>query len=470
MLRSIAVKLTLAFLLVGLSGALLVAVILQVRTRTAFDQFILDRDQQALVDNLEFFYQSNGSWTGVAGNLPYITGSAYSTHPDYRRSTQPFGQSEFTLVNIDRTVLLSSAGDRTDQLVSAHSLDSAVPLKANNLTVGYLILGTSPHRFNAASPEAIFLDSINRATLYGALGAAALALFLGSVLAYTQTRSLRELTHATLEIARGKFGRQVKVRSRDEFGELTSSFNKMSTDLARASQLRQQMTADIAHDLRTPLSVISGYAEALSDQKLPGTPEVYGILYEETQHLSRLVEDLRTLSLADSGELSLLRQPTDPQALLQRVALRHSVAAVQKGIHLRVEASPNLPAISIDQERIAQVLDNLVSNAFRYTPSPVSPSNPNNEGEKIGEVSLIAQRGVHCVELVVKDNGRGIAPEDLSLIFDRFFRGDPSRSQNGESGLGLAIAKSIVEAHGGTISAASALGHGAVFTIRLPEA
>ena len=381
------------------------------------------------------------------------------------------GLSQVTLVSTDHTVLLSNVTGQTGQKVSDQNLSRAVPLKDNNLTVGYLILGTSPYQFNAASPEGIFIGSINLSTLYGAMGAAALALILGGVLAFTQTRSLRELKHATLEISSGKFGRQVKVRSHDEFGELASSFNQMSTQLARASQLRKQMTADIAHDLRTPLSVISGYAEALSDQKLPGTPEVYNILYQETQHLSRLVEDLRTLSLADSGELSLLRQPTDLQMLLQRVAVRHSVAAEQKGIRLTVEASPNLPVISIDQERISQVLDNLVSNAFRYTPSHNSSAAPNTQAETQGTVTLIAQFGEHQdIELVVKDNGRGIAAEDLPFIFDRFYRGDPSRPQNGESGLGLAIAKSIVEAHGGTISASSALGQGAAFTIHLPTA
>jgi signal transduction histidine kinase len=228
----------------------------------------------------------------------------------------------------------------------------------------------------------------------------------------------------------------------------------MSLDLERATQARRQMTADIAHDLRSPLSVISGYSEALSDGKLPGTPETYNILYQETKHLSHLVEDLRLLSLADAGELSLILQPIDPRQILERVAARHAVKAQQKGISLRVEAVQDLPAVSMDGERISQVLDNLILNAFRYTP-------------RGGEIILAAKPLNGAIQLQVRDNGGGIAPEDLPYIFDRFYRGDRSRQENGESGLGLAIAKSIVEAHGGMIAVESTPGQGTVFNITL---
>jgi signal transduction histidine kinase len=260
------------------------------------------------------------------------------------------------------------------------------------------------------------------------------------------------MTEATVEIAHGKLGRQVKVRSKDELGELASSFNQMSLDLERATLARRQMTADIAHDLRSPLSVISGYAEALSDGKLLGTPEVYTILNQETKHLNTLVEDLRLLSLADAGELSLLLQLISPQVILDRVAARYAVSARQKDITLRVESDAGLPEIKVDVERMQQVFDNLVVNAFRYTPAG-------------GDVVLSAQADDQGVRLQVRDNGSGIAAEDLPHIFDRFYRGDKSRVENGESGLGLAIAKSIVEAHGGTITVESTLGLGTTFTI-----
>jgi two-component system, OmpR family, sensor histidine kinase BaeS len=452
-MRSIAARLTLAFLFIGLTGAVLMAIILQIRARTAFDEFILSRDQQSLVDSLLNYYQTTGSWAGISndnGFGPPTSSRSPMMRPDNRRST-----THYTLIDTNHTVKYSNFRNQANPVVSDQELKQAIPLKVNQEIIGWLILSPFPSQWGPNTPERIFLDNINRATLLSALGAIALALAVGGLLALTLTKSIREMTEVTHEIARGKFGRQVKVRSKDELGELASSFNKMSIDLEKATESRKQMTADIAHDLRTPLSIISGYAEALSDNKLPGSPEIYKILYQETQHLSRLVDDLRTLTQADSGELALILQPTSPSELLGRVLARHAVAAQQKGVSLKLDIDENLPLINIDPERISQVLDNLINNAFRY----LSPQ---------GTIMLSARKTEPFLSVQVRDNGSGIAVDDLPHIFDRFYRGDPSRQQNGESGLGLAIAKSIVEAHGGRISAESHPGNGTVFTINLP--
>jgi signal transduction histidine kinase len=229
----------------------------------------------------------------------------------------------------------------------------------------------------------------------------------------------------------------------------------MSTNLARANQLRRQMTADIAHDLRTPTSVIMGYTEALSDGKLPGTPEVFQVMHEEAQHLNHLIDDLRTLSLADAGELSLLKQAIAPQTLLERAATAHSIQANNQETRLLVEPAANLPPVHVDPDRMAQVLDNLVGNALRHTPAG-------------GQITLSAASDDGQILLKVQDTGSGIAPEDLPHVFNRFYRADSSRAHNGASGLGLAIARSIVETHGGTITAESAPGRGTTITISLP--
>jgi signal transduction histidine kinase len=217
------------------------------------------------------------------------------------------------------------------------------------------------------------------------------------------------------------------------------------------------MTADIAHELRTPLSLILGYTESLSDGKLPATQETFDLMHDEAQHLSRLIDDLRTLSLAEAGELPLTRRPVDPGSLLERAKVAHVPEAQRQGVAIRVEAPEDLPQIEVDPGRLAQVLENLMSNALLYT----------SDG---GQIALSAEAGGDTVYLRVRDNGVGIAPEDLPFIFDRFYRADKSRRRHGgESGLGLAIAKSFVEAHGGSISVESVPGGGTTFTIALPS-
>jgi len=249
----------------------------------------------------------------------------------------------------------------------------------------------------------------------------------------------------------------VPVRSQDELGELATAFNQMSSDLARANALRRQMTADIAHDLRTPLTVITGYLESLRDGVLKPSPGRFDAMYSEAQHLQRLVEDLRTLSLADAGELPLNRRPTSPRALLEELAAAYEHRAAQAGVTLQVRANHYIPLIQVDPDRIKQVLSNLISNALRYTPTG-------------GQISLTATRHDDQVLLSVQDSGMGITPEALPHIFERFYRGDPARpGQEGESGLGLAIARSIVKMHGGRIWAESDPGAGSTFIIALPN-
>jgi signal transduction histidine kinase len=291
-----------------------------------------------------------------------------------------------------------------------------------------------------------------------ALAAMAIAVFLGVILARTLTRPVRDLTGAIQAMARGELRQEVPVRSSDELGTLTATFNQMSADLARANDLRRQQIADIAHDLRTPLTVITGYIEALRDGVLRPTPARFDAMNTEAQHLKRLVDDLRTLSLADAGELPMTPQPTAPAALLERLAAAYAPQAAARGIALAVDAAPDLPEVAVDPERMVQVLGNLVTNALRHTPAG-------------GRIDLAARAEGARVTLTVTDTGEGIPPDVLPHIFDRFYRGDPARSQpDGESGLGLAIAKSIVEAHGGTIAATSAPGQGTTFTITLPRA
>ncbi len=451
-MRSLALRFTLAVLLVGLIGAILMAFFVWHNTQNRFGQFVVDRDRFSFVNTLAQYYQTNGSWAGVetvfsSGRVP-VPGSEQDSH-----------HSALALVDADGQVVFSEGDSQAiDESVQLER-GRGVPIRVDGEVVGWLrFVPRSAQNPAPDSPEGSFLADTTKAILYSALGATIIALLLGVLLARTLTRPIRELTQATRVLAKGELGQQVSVHTRDELGELATSFNQMSADLAHASELRRQLMADIAHELRTPLSLILGYTESLSDGKLPPSQETFDIMHDEAQHLSRLVDDLRTLSLVDAGELPLTRQPLDVPVLLERVVSAHLPETQRRGISLRAELSPALPAIEADPGRMAQVLENLVSNALSYTP----------EG---GAIILSAKAAPGVVKLCVQDNGAGIAPEDLPLVFDRFYRADKSLQRNGtESGLGLAIAKSIVEAHGGSISVESTLGQGTTFTITLPAA
>lgn len=463
-MRSIAAKFTLAFLAVGLTGTLLVLANLFIQVRSAFNQFVLNQYQQTVVKNMVTYYQAHGStWDGISSQMPILTALPPTSLGNLQ--VVPEESIPYTLVDADHTVVVSSAGASVGEKVPGFELEHAIALNIDGQPVGWLMLTFFPRQGSPNSPEGIFFTSINRAILYSALGSLLLAVLLGGLLSFTMTRSLRELTLATDEMARGKLGQQVQIRSNDELGKLAASFNKMSQEVARATQMRRQMTVDVAHDLRTPLSIISGYAETLADHSLDPSPEVFAAMYQETQHLNRLVDDLRTLSLVDAGELTLYPEPVNPADFLAQVAARLALKAAQQGVTIRLEAASDLPAVRVDPTRFAQVFDNLVVNALRYTHSSANlPANPAVKGVII----LSARQADGILQLTIADNGTGIDPGNLPRIFDRFYRGNSARPQDGESGLGLAICKSIVEAHGGTISVESTSGQGAAFTILLP--
>ena len=449
-MRSLTLKLTLAFFFVSMIGVALVALLVSLRTQSEFDQFVLESYQIDLMEDLSQYYQQNRSWDEI---------DTIAVRSPYRgfRGVHGLIPAPLTLTDVEGTVIYGGAGNISGEIIPDDELDSAVPVEVDGDTVGWVLFTQFGGGQSAPpeSPESKFLENLNQAVILSVLVALVVATLLGVFLARTISRPIREVTAATKIVAGGDLGYQVPVRTKDEIGELAASFNQMSADLDQANEQRRQMTADIAHDLRTPLSVILGYMEALSAGKLEPTPETFAVMYAKGQHLRHLIDDLRILALADSGELTLTRRLVQPSTLLEHTALAHAVEAREKGIDLHVEASDDLPEFEVDPDRMTQVLGNLVSNSLRYTP----------EG---GEIALTAARENQDIVLVVRDNGSGIAPDDVTQIFDRFYRSDRSRQQNGESGLGLAIAKSIVQAHGGTISAASTLGEGTTFSIRMP--
>ncbi len=453
-MRSISFKLILAFLIVGLIGSALVALFAVLNTRAQFNRFVADQNREGVAGLLADYYEENGSWDGLNEALSFFR------RPSFRDRRGIVGQPGFVqvlamplLLDNDGRVVLAGAGYNVGELAPESVQKQGIPVLVDGQEVGQLVL---PEGFNRLlESEIAFLDRVNRVVIFSAIGATVVALVLGILLARTLTRPLRELTAATRSVAQGNLEVQVPVRSEDELGQLAVSFNQMNAELARSRDLRRQMTADVAHELRTPLSIILGHAEALNEGVLPADPETLAIIHDETRRLNRLVDDLRTLSLAEAGEMNLTRRMISPAALLKRAAAAHAPQIKRQGIDLDVEASPDLADVDVDPDRIAQVLDNLLGNAIRYTPAG-------------GRIGLSAKPGPLGVRFTVDDSGPGVSADELPNLFERFYRGDKSRQRGeGNSGLGLAIARSIVEAHGGRISADSQPGQGLAFNIDL---
>ncbi len=445
-------RLALAFALTSLVGIGLAAVFVRQLVASQFDAFVVEQRRTEFVALAASYYAAHGGWEGVSpqalfGPLGRHAGGGPAAGPG------PDPRVAFALIDQSGTTLLSPDPRERGRPADPRRLAGGAPVIVDGEVVGRVYLARPPGRNPA---EERYLARTDQALAAAALIAVVVALPLGLLLARLITRPVRDLTQATRAIAAGELGQQVPVRSRDELGLLAQQFNQMSADLKRATELRRRMTADIAHDLRTPLTVIAGYLEALRDQSLRPTPARFAAMHNETRILLRLVEDLHTLSLADAGELALRLQPADPAALLAQVGQTYRDAAAQAGVELCVEAAPGLPAVDVDSEQLLRALGNLVSNALRYT----------SAGQR---VTLRAEPAPGGVALIVADTGRGIPAEHLPNIFERFYRADESRQRDtGGSGLGLAIVRSIVAAHGGQIAVASALGEGTTFTVTLP--
>ena len=460
--RSITAKLILAFLAVSVVVVALASGITYVLTVRDFKQLVFNQTRDNFVADVGLYYQMNGSWEGIQ---QYV--SLRDTFPQPGGpgpgSSQPNsgpggGQNQaaaitFLLADANGNVLVPAGQYPTGAQVPAAKLAQGTAVEVSGKQVGTVLVIGSPPPLGGL--ELQYLNRTNQALLYAALGAALLALGLGAILARTLTHPLRDLTRAIHAMAKGELKQHVSVKSKDELGELAAAFNQMSSDLDRLNLSRRQMTADIAHDLRSPLTVIGGYVESMRDGVLKPTPERLDTIHAEVDHLQRLVEDLRTLSQADAGVLTLNRVALTPLALLERMAKSYEQQAAQKSVTLGVQARADLPEVALDPDRMAQVFGNLISNSLRYTPAG-------------GHIVLAARQEKEQMAFSVEDNGQGIAAEALPFIFDRFYRADPARSQASESGLGLAIARSIVEAHGGSISAESGVGKGTKIRMVFP--
>ena len=304
--------------------------------------------------------------------------------------------------------------------------------------------------------------------VWAGLIALALSAIVAVLLARSIARPLQALTRASEEMARGNYDQQIPLRRRDEVGRLASAFNEMARQVGRSHVQMRALVANVSHDLKTPLTSILGFAQALRDGAVTGpeqTAETGAIIHEEAERMQALVEDLLYLSEIEAGEVVLTREPVDLGALAARAARRFEPALRERGMELTVDvpvggAHGRAPLQIVgDSARLERVLDNLLDNARKYTP----------DGGRVDVHGRVEPGARPAVHLGVFNSGSHIPPQDLPRVFDRFYRRDRARARAGGSGLGLAIAKELVELHGGSLTAASDAA-GTTFTVVLPHA
>lgn len=442
-------RLIAAFVLVALVGVSVVALLANRATTAGFNRYLLAEGVGTWSDvaaQLGETYAQSGDWSGAQAILSAVVGPGRGG-----------GSTRLTLLD-SAGVTIATAGARRGQGQGQGPEPQSLPVTADGITVATLLV-SAPGMGGGRAGE-LYLAEVNRAIRWGGVVAVALAIALGAWLAYRLTRPLLALTGAAQEMAAGRLQQAVSIHDEGEIGELAAEFNRMAESLSAAEALRRQLLADVAHELRTPISVLRGQLEAMLDGVFPLTTENLAVAHEETILLGRLVDDLRTLSLADAGQLPLHRRDVDPAETVARAAAAFAPLFEAENVTLRVEPVQALPAVWADSERLDQVLGNLLTNALRYAAQG---------GQEPPEVRLSAARDPDGVRFTVADNGPGLSEEAQARIFDRFWRGDQSRSREaGGSGLGLAISRAIVESHGGRLWVESRPGEGTAFHIALP--
>jgi len=361
------------------------------------------------------------------------------------------------LVAVNGTVI----GDSKGKLLGTNytdSSDSPLEMFLGAQFLGKVYISSDPEAELYVAPFLRLSTSINRSLLLGGSLAIAIALLLTFVLSRRITSPIGVLAKAARRLGRGDLSQRVQLKGEGEVAALAQSFNSMAADLAHAEQLRRNLVADVAHELRTPISNIQGYLEAIRDRVMKPNAATIRSLNEEAALLSRLVNELQELSLAEAGELKLVYQAENITTLIKQAVTPWQPKVAAKEISLSLDLPDNLPLVNIDWQRVNQVLHNLLENAVAYT-------------HKGGTINVAATTQGDWVEVCVSDTGEGIPAEDLPNIFERFYRVDKSRARvTGGSGLGLTIAKRLVEAHGGKITVQSELGKGSRFSFTLPIA
>lgn len=410
-----------------------------------------------LHDGLQIYYRARGSWAGVANEMSLDSAAG-------RALTFADQWENVILLDEENRVLIdrgSADTARVGQVYTLDANDTSYPITAAGAPgaepVGApigVVVYTDPL---PTRPMFVVVFLLPPVVLVAGF-AGVLTLILGLLLSRRVVAPLADVIATAQEVAAGNLSARVEERGAGDLRSLSDSFNQMAGSLERNDRERRNMLADVAHELRTPLTVMRGRLEGIFDGIYPLREEQVAPVLEEVYILDRLVEDLRLLALAETRQLSLDLREIDLGDLARRSASLFEAEAADKGIAIVTEVEPGLPEVQADPQRIEQVIGNLLSNALRYMP------------DGGGQVTLSVQRREQGVMVSITDTGPGIAAADLPHLFDRFWRADKSRARaSGGAGLGLAIARQLVELHHGKIGVESAVGQGARFWFTLPE-
>lgn len=400
---------------------------------------------------LNSYYQRQGSWAGVESFLNSRGKASPRGHMGSNMRGILPGE-ELVLTDEKGMVLFDSQDEIWGDILPQNYLDRGTPLVIEGKRIGTLILQPEASRA-VLTMEEQFSRSVIMAVLWGGMAAVLAGTVLSFLLTGQIAKPLALLTSSAKRFARRDFSHRVEINSKDEVGKLADAFNFMADSIEDNERLRRNLTADVSHELRTPLTILRGNFESLQAGRKP-TMELISSLHDEVLRLSRLVRDLESINLAEAGKLPLHYKDVDVSSLCSRASLPFQHEATEREILFTWEVDGSLKSWTMDEDRIMQVLVNLLANAFRFTPDR-------------GKILLKA--GKLNGELVIKiiDSGPGISKEDIPYIFERFYKSGRGRDEG--SGLGLSIAKSFVEAHGGKISADTFPNGGSILTFSIPQ-
>ncbi|TCS82475.1 ATP-binding protein [Tepidibacillus fermentans] len=454
-------KLIIAFSSIVVIMALLQSIFFQNRIQNVFENYVRQNESERIEtwkEILTEYYQFYGKWDDIQQVLVNNKNLVQNRKGPMWKNNQTIPRmAELQLIVADKNGKV--IGDSDEEWIGHNSKEISgihEDLLLNGQKIGELIIERDKS-IGILSLEQQFLNSMNNSLLFGTAIAVVVAVLFGIVFANKLTKPLESLMIGIRHLAKGDTSYRVTVNTKDEFHQLSKAFNEMSAKLEHNEEVRKQLVADVAHELRTPLSILRGQLESIQEGAIQPTPEVILQLNDEVLRLTRLVNDLQQLSLAEAGQLVLNKKRVNIKQMIQKIMFHFEWLAEEKEIQLQLIGDEEI-MIEVDPDRFTQVIVNLLGNALRHTP---------NHGKVTIEIKKEEQP--QRVMISLKDSGPGIDEEYLPYIFERFYRTDSSRSRDqGGTGLGLSIAKGFVEAHGGRINVESKKGEGTTFLIQLP--